>query len=140
MKHGISSGDERFRRDFEAGRIPPAGFDHRAHLRLAYVYLCGHDTESAYALMREGIQRFLARHGIDAGKYHETLTRAWMLAVRHFMVNSSQSGSFGDFVRQHPVMLDPQIMLTHYSRETLFSPQARAGFVKPDIDPIPSHP
>ena len=34
-------------------------------------------------------------------------------------------------------LLDPKIMLTHYSAERLFSPEARAEFVEPDIDPIP---
>jgi len=30
-------------------------------------------------------------------------------------------------------------MLTHYSAELLFSPEARAGFVEPNLDPIPRH-
>jgi hypothetical protein len=30
-------------------------------------------------------------------------------------------------------------MLTHYSAERLFSPQARVAFVQPDLDPIPRH-
>lgn len=32
-----------------------------------------------------------------------------------------------------------RIMLKHYSAEVLFSPQARQGFVQPDIRPIPMH-
>ncbi|HEY5553094.1 MAG TPA: hypothetical protein VIK52_14470 [Opitutaceae bacterium] len=31
------------------------------------------------------------------------------------------------------------LMLTHHSTELLFSPGARAGFVEPDLDPIPRH-
>lgn len=138
MHHTMSHGDARFRDDFEAGRVPPTDFNHRAHLRLAYVYLCEHDLDIAYIRMRDGIQRFLSENDLDESKYHETITRAWMMAVKHFMTNSSQSRSFEDFVQQHEIMLDPKIMLTHYSRETLFSPQARAAFVEPDIEPIPS--
>jgi hypothetical protein len=133
MNHAVSAGDARFRGDFEAGRVPPSEFNHRAHLRLAYVYLCEHDLDTAYG------RRFLAGNGVDAGKYHETLTRAWMMAVRHFMMNSAPSQSFQDFVGQHDVVLDPKIMLTHYSRDTLFSQQARAAFVEPDIDPISAY-
>jgi hypothetical protein len=47
--------------------------------------------------------------------------------------------SADDFIRQTPLLLDSRIMLTHYSAERLFSPQARAAFVQPDRDPIPRH-
>ena len=47
--------------------------------------------------------------------------------------------SADDFIRQTPLLLDSRIMLTHYSTERLFSPQARAAFVQPDLDPIPRH-
>lgn len=30
-------------------------------------------------------------------------------------------------------------MLTHYSADVLFSPEARAGFVEPDVQAIPRH-
>jgi hypothetical protein len=30
-------------------------------------------------------------------------------------------------------------MLTHYSAEVLFSPEARARFVEPDLEKIPRH-
>lgn len=138
MRHRASADDERFRDDFESGRIPPPEFNHRAHLRLAYVYLCEHDPDSACDLMRGGIQRLLAETGADTDRYHETLTRAWMMAVGHFMTGSAPALSFDEFVKQHEALLDPKIMLTHYSRDTLFSQQARADFVKPDIDPIPA--
>lgn len=140
MNHTISTEDARFREDFAAGKVAPADFNHRAHLRLAYVLLCEHDLDSAYGLMRDGIQGFLSVNDVDPAKYHETMTQAWMMAVKHFMMNSSQSRSFEDFAGQHPVMLDPKIMMTHYSHDTLFSPAARAAFVEPDIDPIPRYP
>ena len=137
MNHAMSAADARFRDDFGAGRIAPAAFNHRAHLRLAYIFLCERDLDTACALMRDAIRQFLVVNGVDTNKYHETLTRAWMMAVRHFMMNSASARSFEDFVKQHEVMLDPKIMLTHYSRDILFSARARATFVKPDIDPIP---
>ncbi len=36
-------------------------------------------------------------------------------------------------------MLDAKIMMTHYSAEVLFSDEARAEFVEPDLEPIPRH-
>jgi hypothetical protein len=139
MKHGLSSDDHAFKSRFEACEVLPADFDHRAHVRLAYVYLCEADTESAYQRMRDALHGFLRCNDIDQSKYHETLTRAWIMAVRHFMVKSSGSASADAFIANNPQLLDSKIMLTHYSAEVLFSPPARADFVEPDKDPIPRH-
>lgn len=137
--HVASAGDQRFRQDFESGRLAPSAFDHRAHVRLAYVYLAERDTEGAVERMRDGLRAFLAHHGIDPAKYHETMTRAWILAVRHFMERSPQAESADDFIDGNPRLLDGKIMLTHYSAGLLFSPDARARFVEPDLDDIPRH-
>lgn len=40
-------------------------------------------------------------------------------------------------IERNPELLDSRIMLTHYSAEVLFSDEARARFVDPDIQPIP---
>lgn len=139
MKHELSPGDREFRAAFEAGALAPADFSHRAHVRLAYVYLAGSNVEQAVARMRAGLVAFLALHGIPAAKYHETLTRAWLLAVHHFMHRSPEAANADDFIERNPLLLDPKIMLTHYSADRLFSETARARFVEPDLDPMPRH-
>ena len=137
--HALSDDDRRFRADFESGALLPAAFDHRAHVRLAYVYLAGGDTDAAVDRMRAGLRAFLSRHGIDPSKYHETMTRAWVLAVRHFMASSPGAASADVFIDANPRLLDRRIMLTHYSAGLLFSSEARAQFVEPDLDGIPRH-
>ena len=139
--HELSPEDRQFRAQFEACQLSPATFDHRAHVRLAYTYLAENDAdaEAALARMRSALKAFLQHHGIDPSKYHETMTRAWILAVRHFMEKSPPSASADAFIARHPIMLDPKIMLTHYSADLLFSAEARARFVEPDLDPIPKH-
>jgi hypothetical protein len=134
----LSPADRAFRDAFETGRIQPAQFDHRAHVRLVYCYLVEHDTVTAADRMRAALHGFLARHGVEPGKYHETLTRAWTMAVRHFMERTGAARSADDFMAQHPALLDPAIMLTHYSAARLFSAEARARWVEPDVDAIPS--
>lgn len=138
MKHELSNDDREFRMAFEAGAFAPADFSHRAHIRLAYVYLAETDVNLALERMRFALVTFLSHHGIPASKYHETLTRAWILAVDHFMHKASAT-SADDFIDRNPMMLDTKIMLTHYSAERLFSDAARAGFVEPDLDPIPRY-
>jgi hypothetical protein len=138
MPHHASAEDRVFRNDFIAGRITPAQFNHRAHVRLAYVLLTEAGVDEAAGRMRSALHAFLAHHGIDAAKYHETMTRAWILAVRHFMDRTEKGAASADeFIDANPELLDSKIMLTHYSAALLFSPEARSAFMEPDIQPIP---
>jgi hypothetical protein len=136
-RHTASADDQAFARAFEACAIPPGEFDHAAHVRLAYVCLCESPVESAVDRMRTALCAFLAHVGADPAKYHETLTRAWILAVAHFMDGAAPCGSAAAFVDQNPRLLDTGIMLTHYSADRLVSAQAREDFVEPDVSPIP---
>jgi hypothetical protein len=139
MKHATSPADIRFRTDVESCALTPDRFDHRAHVRLAYAYLTAHAPEEAADRMRTALIAFLRHHGVDPSKYHETITKAWILAVRHFMEISPTADSADAFIDANPALLDSRIMLTHYSAEVLFSPEARARFVEPDLDAIPGH-
>ncbi|HEX7026806.1 MAG TPA: hypothetical protein VF268_06160 [Gammaproteobacteria bacterium] len=139
MKHKISVEDQSFRSAFETCSIFPEEFNHRAHIRLAYIYLCEDELDAAYQKMRRSLQMFLNHHGVDPAKYHETMTRAWIMAVRYFMGRSSSAASADNFIESNPELLDSKIMLTHYSNEALFSDEARSVFVEPDLDPIPKH-
>lgn len=137
--HKISAADEEFRLAFEGCSFPASGFDHRAHLRLAYVYLCEGPVETAHGRMRSALNAFLHHLGVDDSKYHETMTRSWILAVAHFMARTLSSVSADEFIDANPILLDSKIMLTHYSAELLFSASARAAFVEPDLEPILRH-
>ena len=137
MHHTMSPDDRRFLEAFEACNIAPEAFDHPAHVRLAYIYLCEHAVDAAVVRMKDALLGFLAHNGIDPGKYHETITRAWVMAVAHFMHESSPCDSAATFMARNPRLLDSQIMLKHYSAEVLFSPAARREFVQPDVRPIP---
>ena len=139
MNHELSASDREFRAAFEVGAYAPANFSHRAHIQLAYVYLATNDVERAAELMRASLMNFLKMHGITPTKYHETLTRGWILAVHHFMHRCPTALSADDFIAREPMLLDSRIMLTHYSTELLFSQRARAEFVEPDRDPIPRY-
>ena len=139
MKHQISNVDCEFKAQFETCVFSPSEFNHRAHLRLAYVYLVENDDDMACQLMRDSLLRFLNHNGVDISKFHETMTRAWILAVRHFMENDSGADSANTFIENNPKMLDKNIMMTHYSAELLFSDEAREQFAPPNLDPIPRY-
>lgn len=140
MKHSISKEDLEFKVQVESCEFPVSDFDHRAHIRLAYIYLSRNSIDKSVQLMRDTLIWFLKHVGVDPSqKYHETLTEAWILAVHHFMNSSYTYESADDFIDRNKVMLDSKIMMTHYSAEVLFSDEARKAFVEPNLDPIPRH-
>lgn len=140
MKHLISRDDQKFKNRVESCEFSVSDFDHRAHIRLAYVYLVEANTNRAVEHMRNSLTNLLKHAGVDpTQKYHETLTEAWVLAVHHFMNNTDSAESADDFIEKNTAMLDSKIMMTHYSAEVLFSEQARQSFVDPDLEPIPRY-
>jgi hypothetical protein len=140
MKYSISKDDLTFKDQVESCQFPVADFDHRAHIRLAYIYLSGNSTGRSVQLMRDALLQLLKHAGIDPSqKYHETLTEAWILAVHHFMKSTNSAESADEFIDKNKEMLDSKIMMTHYSADVLFSDAARKAFVEPDLDPIPGH-
>ena len=139
MDHTTSAEDLLFQQSFEEFKVAPSDFDHAAHVRLAYIYLCRFPVEVATQRMRGSLLAFLDHLGVGSAKYHETVTTAWIMAVRHFMQSSPRSTSSTDFIGANPRLLDSKIMLEHYSAEVLFSRAARASFVQPDKAAIPEH-
>ena len=133
----LDTSDREFLSAFESCEIPAAQFRHRDHLRLAYIYLTLHDVETALTKMRSGLQRFLAHVGAPPTKYHETITRAWLLAVEHFMEAAGATPRFEQFAAAAPRLFAPGAMETHYTAELLGSEEARQRFVEPDLEPIP---
>jgi hypothetical protein len=117
--------------------VEPVDFGHREHVRLAYVYLCREQPERAYESMKRALLAFLERIGAGTSKYNETITHAWIMAINHFMESSEHCRDFNAFVQKNPQVLDPAIMLEHYSARTLFSDGAREQVLEPDIAPIP---
>lgn len=133
----LDAGDRQFLGAFERCEIPPSQFRHRDHVRLAYIYLTLHDADGALLQMRTSLHRFLAHVGAPATKYHETITRAWLLAVEHFMQKAGAAKDFEGFAASAPQLFREGAMETHYTRELLRSEEARQRFVEPDLEPIP---
>lgn len=140
MTHQLSADDRDFLHRFETGELPAGTFHHREHVRLAYIYLVLAGPDEGLARFRAALHAFIRRHGVDPAKYHETITRAWVLAVRHFMAASPGAPDFAGFVELNPVLLNKDLMLRHYSPDVLGSDAARKAFVEPDLAPIPHHP
>jgi hypothetical protein len=130
--------DVELTRALERGEIANESFHHLSHLHVAWVYLseCS-SVDQAAAKMRNTLQRFATAAG-KSEKYHETITLFWI----HLLARMRPAGShesLEQIVQANPRLLDKNFPLAYYSSERLFSSQARASWIEPDLKPLPVH-
>ncbi|HLM56205.1 MAG TPA: hypothetical protein VK422_08730 [Pyrinomonadaceae bacterium] len=127
-------------RGFNDRSLPRARWTHAAHLTVALWHLLQYDWPEAVARVRGGIKAYNAAHGVPqtpTGGYHETLTLFWLHAVRAFLEEGRNEGrSLVALANDLAARADSRLPLRHYTRERLFSPEARAGWVEPDLLPL----
>ena len=117
---------------FESATLPAAGFHHRDHVRIAFLYLRLYPPLDALARFSAALRRFAAAQGRET-RYHETITWAYLLLVRERMARGTGARSWEDFSTQNPDLLEwPGILRRYYRDETLASELARQVFVLPD--------
>jgi len=136
--------DETFIKEFESCTLPYEAWTHRAHVKVAYVYLGRFPYEEARNFVREGIKRYNASKAIPEGPtsgYNETTT----CALFHLVAASldaygpdpsvSDAESFCDF---HPQLMSSKILRLFYSPERRMHKNAKTQFIEPDLAPLPS--
>ena len=127
-------------RGFEDCTLAREHWTHSAHLTVALWNLLQYDWPEAVARVRPGINRYNAAHGIAAtptGGYHETLTLFWLRRVRAFLEGGRhEARSLVSLANELAATADKSLPLAHYTRERLFSPEARATWVEPDLKPL----
>ena len=123
-------------RGFEDATISRDEWKHAEHLTVALYYLCHHDIDTATDKMRSGLFNLLTSgFALDLSKempYHETLTVFWMRTVADFNV-SKNGASLLDKAKELVAKYDKDYPLKFYTRDYLFSDEARAAFVEPDL-------
>jgi len=127
-------------RGFEDCTLARERWTHAAHLTVALWNLLQYDWPEACARVRLGINRYNAAHGIAAtptGGYHETLTLFWLRRVRAFLEGGrNEARSLVALANELAATADKSLPLSYYTRERLFSTEARAGWVEPDLKPL----
>ncbi|MFD7157564.1 hypothetical protein ACFV9C_23400 [Kribbella sp. NPDC059898] len=110
-------------------------FGHREHVRLTWFAVRRYGTTDAVDLIGEGIQR-TARYAGVPQKYNATVSRAWVELTAYHM-GEVPGESFDELVGRNPGLLDKRLLTHFYHSRTLASPDARTGWVEPDVRPFP---
>lgn len=130
--------DVELTRALERGETPNRHFDHASHLHVAWTYLSeSTSVEQAASKMRETLRRLAAAAGRPQ-KYHETITLFWVhLLGQAYAVN--RGVRLEEVVYASPQLLEKSFPLAYYSVERLFSDEARASWMEPDLKPLSIH-
>jgi hypothetical protein len=110
-------------------------FGHRQHVHLTWLAVRRYGVAGAVRVVSDGIRR-TARYAGAPQKYHETVSRAWVELVGYH-VATGDTPTFDAFVARYPDLLDKRLLSRHYRSTTLASPEARTGWVEPDLAPLP---
>lgn len=115
--------------DFEASRIDPQSFPHRAHVEVSYELLERHPFPEALLHFARGLRRMAAK----AGKpeiYHETITAAFLSLTAERRL-SGRYADWEDFAARNPDLMRKELLGNFYEPARLQSATARQTFVLP---------
>jgi hypothetical protein len=132
---------------FETCVLPPAEWNHRAHLLMALFYLYHHNEAYAVELMRQGIRRYRKHSYLLRGEeqpagggYHETITLFYVKVLRRYLTAVPAGTPLENIARD--VVQDcgsKDFVLNFYTAKRLFSERARLEWIEPDLQCIDSY-
>ncbi|MEV7542769.1 hypothetical protein [Streptomyces sp. NPDC089915] len=111
-------------------------FGHREHVHLTWLAVRAHGPAATVELVGEGILATATRAGVP-GKFHATLTRAWVELVARAEGGGEPARDFEEFAARHPELLDKELPKRFYSAAVLSSEEAKAAWTEPDLAPFP---
>lgn len=126
---------------FQDHSLPAERWTHQAHLIVGTYYAYHFPLDQSIYYLRSGIITYnIATGGKNTHErgYHETITQLWAKLLKTFVEKKCAGLSL---VESCNVFLNSpysaqEIMLRFYTKGLLFSTQARALWVEPDLAPI----
>ena len=115
--------------DFETGRIDPARFPHRDHVRVSYELLERYRFPEALVRLARGLRGLAANAGRPE-VYHETITAAFLSLIAERRLGAAYAG-WKDFAARNPDLLRKELLQDWYEPALLQSSVARQTFVLP---------
>ncbi|MGI8889866.1 MAG: hypothetical protein ACR2G0_03665 [Chthoniobacterales bacterium] len=114
---------------FAQGRVDPASFSHRDHVRVSYELLAQRRFPEALLHLARGLRRLAAK----AGKpeiYHETMTAAFLALIAERSLGKP-CASWEEFEERNPDLFRKDLLERFYRPDVLQSALARQTFVLP---------
>lgn len=129
---------------FVACTLPRAEWTHHAHLRVGLWHLLRYSPKESLTLLRQRICALNESHGVansETGGYHESITHFYVrqiasfLAVRGDASGQAVASGTADELTDELVALHgaKDLPLRYWSKALLMSPEARLGWVEPDL-------
>ena len=116
--------------------LPKDRWTHEAHLTVCWAALATRDEADTIEFLRHAIRSYNEATGVvntPTSGYHETITAYYVHAVAALDADTIED-----------VLAAPQCRrdapLRHWSRHRLFSRDARADWIDPDLSPLPGRP
>ncbi|RYZ43337.1 MAG: hypothetical protein EOO71_04025 [Myxococcaceae bacterium] len=125
--------DKTFLERFSRGELRE--LPHLDHVRVVYLHTREAGRDTAIERTRAGLKLLTSQLGVPE-KFHETVTVAWARLVGE-RTEVEPCRDFTSFLDHHPRFRRKDLLDDHYSREVLFSAEARVRFVEPDLRPLP---
>ena len=135
--------DKELFKQFENLSLPFAQWTHRAHVKVAYLYLSAHPFDQALVLMRKGIKPYNAANKVPESStsgYNETTTHAFLQLVAATMTAygaAMPTPTADSFCDTHPQLMTRNALRFFYSPERRMHPLAKTQFIEPDLAPLP---
>lgn len=117
---------------FEGATLPEHAFGHVDHVRLAWIYLGRLPLLDAIRVYSAGLRRFAETKG-SPGKYHETVTWAFLVLVNERLQDGGADLTWPEFAARNPDLLRFRdgALFERYDPSILDSDLARKVFVLP---------
>ena len=123
---------------FEERTLPKSEWTHAAHLVVGLYYCYHNPLGVAKNLMSDGIYWLNDAHATpntETSGYHETLTVFWLRTVAGYLERSEREAGLAALANGLLATVnDTRLPLKYYSRELLFSTEARLNYVEPDLE------
>jgi hypothetical protein len=120
--------------------LPKADWTHPAHLRVGLWHLLRFPPAEALDRLRAGIRRYNVACGVAntaASGYHETITRFYVWAIARFLAATDRTRPVDELAEELVRQCgDRGLPLRYWSKDRLFSAEARLGWVEPDFQPL----
>ena len=124
-----------------ARSLPKAEWTHHAHLRAGLWHALHYPDDVALELLRERIRAYNEATGVAntaSSGYHETITRFYLHVITTYLRSVDSRRAIDELAQELIARYgDRDLQLRHYTRQRLFSPEARFSWLEPDLEELP---